>query len=773
MGQFDTAGEVESLVWQFRLADFPRSQNRALINNLANGVAPYSQRDATEMNLAVNFNDLTAPRMLHDARRQFNGAYQKPASFFSVRLDSGAIHKRGDWSSIITKELNKRLKRSLPYFETLRSTWANVVLHGIAPSVWYDKERWCPRAKGVEDVLVPSNTLVSLENLEMFAVWESYTPMELIKMTSGPNVDKAWNMDLVNTVLKHAQDQVLDFGISNAEIYSPEKQVERLKMDSGLYAADSLATIDTWAFYFWNDEDNVSGWNKRVILDSNWQGGAGPIGYTAKDVSNLKSKFDTKEAFLYNPKKRKYANHHSEIIHFQFGDLSAVGPFRYHSVRSLGYLLYAACNLLNRLRCKFLDSTFEQLQQYYRVTNKDDVQRALMIDLIDKGFIDESVKFVPPGERWQINQQLADSAFQNLGGLIQQNASIYREGQDYGAKTPEKTATQVMAEVNAATALIGAALQQSYQYQTFQYREIARRFAKPNSKDADVRAFRVACFKQGVPKKYLDNVDCWEIEPEKVVGGGNRMMEMAIGDKLMSMFQLFSPESQRMILKQVTLWITEDAGWTQELVPDDQNRMSPSKHDAQLMMGSLMAGLPVTPTPQSNYEEVLQTLLGEAGLIVGRIEKLKGGMPSMDEFIGLQNVAQHIGIYLQLFARDKSAAEKAKEYADALGKLKNALKAFQQRLQEKAKAEAQSNGQPKLDPKDAAKIQATMLTAKAKAQNTRESHAQRTAQRETQFALEQRRKAEEFKQTLAERQTEHAIDTMHEVKKSRMKTMSE
>src|SRR5258708_39368677 len=123
MSEFDEASEVESLTWQMRLADWPRSENRALINGLFNGIAPYSKADADAQNLAVNFNDLTGPRMAHDARRQFNAAFQTPANFFNVKLDAGPVHKRGQWSSIITKEINKRLKRSLPYFELLRSTW--------------------------------------------------------------------------------------------------------------------------------------------------------------------------------------------------------------------------------------------------------------------------------------------------------------------------------------------------------------------------------------------------------------------------------------------------------------------------------------------------------------------------------------------------------------------------------------------------------------------------------------------------------------------------
>jgi hypothetical protein len=43
---------------------------------------------------------------------------------------------------------------------------------------------------------------------------------------------------------------------------------------------------------------------------------------------------------------------------------------------------------------------------------------------------------------------------------------------------------------------------QAYKYQQFEYREIFRRFCRANSRDPDVREFRVQCLKE-IPEKII------------------------------------------------------------------------------------------------------------------------------------------------------------------------------------------------------------------------------------------------------------------------------
>jgi hypothetical protein len=63
-----------------------------------------------------------------------------------------------------------------------------------------------------------------------------------------------------------------------------------------------------------------------------------------------------------------------------------------------------------------------------------------------------------------------------------------------------------------------------------------------------------------------------------------------------------------------------------------------------------------------------------------------------------------------------------------------------------------------MDAETRAKVAATLLTAKVKAANTRESHAQRTAQRQAQSELEMQQRERENKQQLRHEAQRQALD---------------
>jgi hypothetical protein len=754
MSNFNTAQIVEDIVWSLRLADYERSLNRARINNLFNGYPPYSSQQAKDINLSVNFNDMTAPKMAHDARRQFANAFIKPGNFFTVQnIDIGAKHKRKEWAMTITSEMNRPMKRSLPYFETIRSQFANVVLHGPGPASWDDKELWAPDALGVEDVLVPGNTTLTMKGLPFLAIFRPYTALQLHKLTSGPKVDSGWNKPMVKKAIEYVDKQRLDFGIPYSEIYSPEKLAERFKSDSGFYTSDNVPTIDCWDFYFYSDEGKEAGWRRRIVLDANWQ-----LGVSGISIPNS-TKIDTRGQFLYDSGDRVYAPKLGNIIHWQFGDLSAVAPFRYHSVRSLGFLLFAICHVQNRLRCKFNDALFEHMLQFFRVRSLDEAERALKINMVDKGFVDETVQFIPQAERWSINANLIEMGLATNNQLIGANTASYVQDYDFSKDQVAKTATQVMAEVHSTTALVSSALMQAYEYQKFQYYEIARRFTLKNSKDQDVRKFRVNCLKAGVPEEVL-NSDCWDIEPERVMGGGNKMLEMAIADRLMAARNLFDPEPQRDILRDFTLAVTDDPGRTDRLVPQEPMRVTDSVHDAQLAAASLMMGLRVDVRTGQNHIEVVETLLGEMTMVVTQIQQ-SGGVGTPDQIVGLQNMANYISQHIQLIAQDKNEKARVKQYSDDLGKLMNFVKAFEQRLQEQQQAQAQQNGNGGIDPDKLAKLQIEQAKGELKLKQMAESHSQRTALRDTQSELAMKRDAEkhdlEMQKQLLEAETNVAV----------------
>lgn len=736
--KFTDAGSIESVVWYLKTADYPRSQNRALIDNLFNGLPPFTPDEQVQNRISSNVNFLDATRIAQDARSQFAGALQKPGNYFTVKLDSGPIHKRDAWGDIITKQINKRMKQSLRYSETLSNVFGQLVLHGVGPVSWADKQGWCPDMHGMADVLIPSRTLLTMENLSYFAIYRRYTAAELWRKTHGPRVDKGWQMPVVEKALKWAATQYGQTVSSSDAIYNAERWAEDIKENTGLYASDQVPTINAWDFYFLSDSEKEWGWKRRIVLDcpSPSEGGAGPV------AASNQSMIGTRNEFLYNPGERNYASKLSEILHFQFADGSVVAPFRYHSVRSLGFLLYSVCHLQNRLRCKLNDATFESLLNYFRVANPEDAERLQKVDLMNLGIIPEGLSFVPPQERWQVNQNLVQQTMLLNRQSMAENSTSYTKdfGYEQGRKTPEKTATEVSAEVAAATAMVGSMLQKAYGYQEGQYREIARRFCIKNSKDGDVRAFRAACLKDGVPEEML-HAEQWEIAAERTIGAGNKQAELAQLNMLMQVVNRFDPDAQRIILRRYTLAAVDDPKLAAELVPMEKALVTTSTHDAELSSSTLLLGLPMGLREGVNHAEYAGTELGIANAQIQKIEA-NGGMATKDEIIGLQNL---IGMsvdgqpipgngamsHIEILGQEPSFKSETRQLQDVAGKLLNQVKGYAQRLQESQQQSQEGDGS--IAPDSVVALKGKLLLAESQAKIAEEQAKQKLAHKQQMF----------------------------------------
>lgn len=769
---FSTPTAVETIVFQLVYAEWARASNRAAINQLFNGFPPYSADEQLQNNISVNVNDLTATNIAMAARGQFGNALVTPNPIVDITLDYGPVWKRREWEMKITTELNRIIKKSLAWQEEEESTFANVVLHGIAPALWTDREHWVPKSKMVEDVLIPARTLRSLENLQMFAVREQYTGMQLRQMTQGPHRDSAWNMPLVNRMIEWVDTETHRLmGNYWPETWQPEKWGERFKEDSGLFAGDDVPTVDCFHFYFWNESGKVAGWNKRIILDTWGNPGlsaaaAGPaIGKKRPNGKYGKEVLGPRSEFLYDPKDRKYADTVGEICHWQFGDASAVAPFRYHAVRSLGFLLYAVCHLQNRLKCKMSEAAFESLMQYFRVTNPEDAERAVKVDLINRAVIPDGINFMPQAERWQTQEHLAESVMGMYAQTVSVNSSTFTQSPDMGRDKPEETATEIMAKVNSASQLIGNMLNRGYGYQKFKLEEVYRRFCTVNSRDMDVNRYRTNLLKAGVPKEALV-FERATVTPVKVVGNGNKMMQVAMLDKIMAnVYPLLDPSAQTDIKRLYVAVNSGDYDLANRLVPEMQ-QISPTVRSAQNDAGTLMQGLPVTPAKGINEEEYVGTMLHSMAAKISQIE-MSGGMATAQEIQGLgmmgQTLQQHIGV----IAQDKRAKPQVKKFGEDLGKLMNLVKAYAQRLAQKNQQE-NANGQ--IDPKDKAKIAATMAMAQNKNKIAADTHAQRTAQKTIAFQQKIKLDAAKHKADIAKTDLEAASNIR---RNGRMKSLDD
>ena len=737
---FDDARQLDSWAYDLVLGDAPRAEDRTLINRLANGGAPYSQKEQEENNIRVNVNPLTLPRVLHDARAQYLNAFMQQGNYFTCKTDFGPMHKRDIYSAIVQREINKVLKGSIKYFESMRSGFASLVLHGIAPVLWENQESPLPKALGIEDPLIPSDTLLDLENLPFFMVRRSFTSNELKTATRRSKRDPGWNLDFVDRLIEWADSEMTQLiGESWPQQWAPEKWEEMDKQGGGLSWCDRAPTVDCFDVYGFVEATakEPAGWVRRIILDSWSQPGLSGGVWTMerqkrKDRDGKSIDKPNKKDFLFSSERHPVGESWQNIIGFQYADLSAVAPFRYHSVRSLGWMLYAVCHLEARMIGKFEEAVFEALMQYFKVTSADDVQNALRLELFNLGFIDDTLKPVPAAERWQCNANLVELGLTGIQNRIDQNSKSWT--QDLGSlnNKTEKTKFEVMAKIQSANALVSAGINQAYAYKVFEYREIVRRFMNPKSRDPMVRAFREACLRQGVPQELLGDYTWWDVQSEKVMGGGNQTLEMLTAQGLMQIRGQLDPQSQRIVDRKYISSLTHDPALTIELVPEKPDKVTTAAQEASRVLTSMLSGVPAEMLPGTNPIEYTESALKLLDAKVQQGNQTPQKMVAPDKLQGLEAFGQDIGKHIQQLSQDKAEKQRVAQYSKILGKLMNELRAFGQRLKaamKKQQMAAAKNGGG--NGEAAAKIAAPVIMAQTKAK-IKEAEARQKLQHKNQ-----------------------------------------
>jgi hypothetical protein len=772
----DDARYLDQLCYDLVLADFPRGLQRALINSSANGEKPYTNEEAETNGIRVNCSDLTMLRLCQQARLQYDNGFLGQAAYFSAQTDMGPKHKRSIYNSIVAKEANSIYKESISYFETLQAKFGSLVLHGIGPAVYPNADAVEPDPIGVEDALIPGRTLLGFKNLPAFALRKTFTSNELKLATRRSKRDPGWNMDLVQRCEEWMDEEMTQMAGDNwTDLWSPEKWEERAKEDVGISAGDEAPAIRCFDIYIYREatKKNAAGWIRRIILDS-WStpaisGGSISMGRNEKMKDKKGESLEpSKNDFLFTSGDRVVAENWNQIVTFQFADLSAVTPRRYHSVRGLGWMEYAACHLKNRQWCKQNEAMFEALLQYFKVKSMDDVQRAMKLELANMGIIDETITPVPAAERWQPNVNLIEYVSGVNQSVIEDN-SRWTTGQPKAQNKERESNFQRMADIQQVNALVSAGLNQAYQYQKFEYRENFRRLLRPNSKDPRARQFRANCLRQGVPEGILVP-EAWDIQSERMMGGGNQTLEMMIANQIMEWRPMLDPEPQRVALRDSIMALTKNPAKALELVPETPNKVTPSVVQATNAATALLNGVEAPVQTGINHIEYVEEMLK---ILAQRVlnGKQSGGMVDAKELQGLQAIMQNIQQHIAIIAQDPSQKQRVKKYSEMLSKLGNEVKGFEQRLQQamQAQQKQQQNGNGKLDPKDAAKIQATTATAQSKISLAAKSHAQKTAQRQVQFEQGLKQKQEQHQADIASKDLETAAN----IQRGGMKSLDE
>lgn len=736
---YSSASKVREVIEGMIDADSSGRDNRALIDACADGAPPFTDEEAKDLNLSCNVNFHEFGALMHNVRNTFRNAFLKPGNFFTVSIAGHGDHsERSESGKVITREINRIMKDSLPYAETLKAQFANVAMHGIAPATWRDRDAWCPRAAAINDVLIPHKTYIDMSNLTYFAVYREYTAYEFWDMTRKGG--RGWNKPMVERILARLITETKTGGVEDVDTYNsykdPERVQEEMKESGGYWDSDAVPTVRVWFFYA-QDVDRGDGWYRMIVPCDEGE---------AVDGECL-------DDFIYLDTE-KYASDYTEIIHFQFGNVSNKAPFRVHGIRSVGFLVYSLAQLMNRLRCRHMDAIYENMMWYFRMSDPADRDRVQRIDLHNLGVIPEGVDIVGRDQRHTPDLNLVNS------GLMQLKTLMGEMSEGYSGQMPQSnggtlSAREVSAQMNQMNQMLVAILGSAYDYARFQYIEICRRFLNKSSRDKDVKLFLKRVKDAGVPAEHLD-IDRWNVDPVRVLGGGQKMIEQQQAQLLMSVRPLLDPNSQRKALHLFVEANTDDPALADEMVPiDEQQYPSESVIEGQQTAAVLLQGLPVGIVQGVNRNEYIAGMIQTLTVKVQQVNQQDGTPDSPNELRGMMNLSTHIKENIQILEQDKGQNQLTQAYKNMVARADNMIRAFGQRLAEKMKAQQAAQGQ---DPATMAKIQKDMVVTQAKAQNKRALQQQGQQQKQASFAAEEQRKQQEHELEMNRKIQENQID---------------
>lgn len=692
--------------------------NMAKINSLFNGDPPWTPKEAKRHKVQINVPSTKCPSILDNARGQWETAFTSRDKFFRVSCVMGEPEMRHVYSLKFTRNLARIMKRNKDFINTTNEVGASVMLHGRGPLAWENEDKWCPDMIGLGDLKIPARTLTTFKNLGFYGIYRRYTPFMLYDAAFGDYPDKRWNKKLIKAILSKLAD-VNTEGVDYTTWEFPAEVVEDFKSNSGYWSSDAVPVINCWDFRFRADkkQDGKEGWERRVILD--------------RDNPSLEN-VQGQAAWLYNS-AGPFADSLDEMLQVIYANGCHVAPFRYHSVRGLGYRLYDEGRYEARAENRLKETVLQEMMWVFYNVPAEDRERVESFWLSHMGVLPPGVKWVPANERPKPDINLIMAGMNQSRQLMSESSTSYVMDMEGGEENDRETATKTMARMQQANAMIGNFLVKAYEQWRYVGKEIVRRFLKKNSLDPDVKEFQKLCSEDEIPEEWM-KPEAWEVEPERVAGNGNRMLAAAMADRLMLHYQKMDPQGQKVVLRLYVDANTDDPDLGDVIAPMDEQEPSSTVLAAYRDVGPLMQGLPSPYDRHTNMPEYIETLLKALTGLVNQVNQ-SGGVPDQHTLLGLATVAQSIEQRIQLMAQDAEAKPKVREYEGLLSQLKNQLKAFAQRLQEQAKKRGQG-----LDPEVMAKLQGMQLMAQTQAKIKEAGAAQKMQHKQLAFVAEQRRK---------------------------------
>jgi hypothetical protein len=660
---------------QLLLEDDTAAQDRAVIDGLIDGKAPYNQADLDEAGQSerININPKDAAALEEQATRAYYDLLVSVDILATVECVYGDSIQRPVWSTGIAEEFTRTLREWNLLNLRVSNAHLQYVRHGVCMAFFEDEVDWRPRTCGLSDFKVRRSTPAAEDECDVAMVRVPITVTRLWQFIRDEETagEDGWSVEQAKEiVLKHCNGVQVT---NNQAQYHNWELLERQIKENDLYYGGNDYHI--WVHHLWVKEfdDTVT----HIIIPQ---------------VENTCSEF------LYENRSR-YENIHQAFTIFTYG----VGDGTYHSIRGMGWKIFDQEQAYARLWNTAMDGAMGNAVTMLQPTtgaNTDITKCALSFN--------GPFAIIPGG--YQVVPRTFPDYNRTIGPVINELKSQIRNNTITYQTAPSTQLAEDMPQKSYAAisqqemSLSESALDLWYAPWGRLIKEIFRRMQDRHLGPEDpgfkeVNAMKKRIKERGIPLEAFYTAR--NTQPVRAVGSGSKAARLAAYDQAIAYGGSTDEEGRYNLVRDRNALVLGHDQIDRYFKPTQMQgatRFSQDQKNSEFENINFKGFNTQVVSPSDNHSIHCAS---HSGIIQAVMEMAsEGGDPNIEDleykYKFLATATPHLGEHNQFLAQDPARKEESKMYAKVIQnamamatRAKDELVAFSKQQQEAADAEQQ------------------------------------------------------------------------------------
>jgi hypothetical protein len=685
-----------------REGDSENAKTRAKVQAMFDGSPPYdpAQLRKSKQSYRCNLNFGEAESLLDYAMSGYVDLLHSVEDLVHTPTLWGEDAEKMHYTSLLSREISRTIREWPQFTFNFLHLCTEFVGHGLGIGHFEDRFDWRWRAAGQKDFLIPRGTLASEDEMEIAMARREYPIYEIwAKIKDEQSATEAgWNVAETRAALSKAH--------SNSPKSSPlnfeDMEIELKNNDWYTQArATTITLIHAWVREF---DGTVT--------------------------HNIFTEEDGCKEFLYSG-KGFLGSMQQGFVMFTYG----LGTnAHYHGVRGLGYKIFPAIQVSNRLRSQLVDGSMLASSVMLQSSSETDFSNMALNYYGAYAVIAPGMTVVPqstPNFQNSVMPVLSD-----MGVQLQQRTGQYTTQSVFGGGSERRTRFEVAAHLEQAAKLSVTSLNLFYQPWDRLLREIVRRMIRPDYVSSEPGGDAIEFLKYrlqvaGVPIEAFHNIDLGNVRAIRAVGSGSPAARSSSLRNLMEVVGSYDPVGKHNLLRDVT--VTE-VGVTQadRYIPRDPGtRLPVDAKIAILENDALVEGKQIEVMPEEAHLVHIEKHLAALGSF---LEEEQQGVAIEELVPRMMSLYEHAVAHLEYVQGDVTMQEQVAMYRQSLQQAGEIIHNGMKRLAKLQRDQAEAGPAPEDGMQQAPQEPSKHMIAM---QERLEQHQQSLQQMDEKFQLKQ------------------------------------